>query len=53
MNPPLPSTLLPAVVVGIETPIGLTVIRDLGSRGVPVIGVGRSETAIGMAPRCR
>jgi predicted ATP-grasp superfamily ATP-dependent carboligase len=45
------SQLLPAVVVGIETPIGLTVIRDLGSRGVPVIGVGRSGTALGMASR--
>jgi predicted ATP-grasp superfamily ATP-dependent carboligase len=42
---------LPAVVVGIETPIGLTVIRDLGSRGVPVIGIGRSSTALGMASR--
>lgn len=47
---PQPATL-PAVVVGIETPIGLTVIRDLGSHGVPVIGVGRSATALGMASR--
>jgi len=51
MNPQMPSTQLPAVVVGIETPIGLTVIRDLGSRGVPVIGVGRSDTALGLASR--
>jgi predicted ATP-grasp superfamily ATP-dependent carboligase len=51
MNRPQRPAMLPAVVVGIETPIGLTVIRDLGSRGVPVIGLGRSSTALGMASR--
>ena len=29
-------TLIPAVVLGIDTPIGLAIIRDLGRRGVPV-----------------
>lgn len=44
-------TLIPAVVLGIETPIGLTIIRDLGQHGVPVIGIARSADAIGMASR--
>lgn len=42
---------LPAVVVGIDTPIGLTVVRDLGQAGVPVYGIGRSATALGMTSR--
>lgn len=45
------SALLPAVILGIDTPIGLTVIRDLGREGVPVIGIGRSATALGMSSR--
>lgn len=47
MNRPLP----PAVVLGIDTPIGLAIIRDLGARGVPVIGIGRHRHALGMASR--
>jgi predicted ATP-grasp superfamily ATP-dependent carboligase len=43
--------LLPAVILGIDTPIGLTVIRDLGREGVPVIGIGRSEGALGMSSK--
>ena len=42
---------LPAVVLGIDTPIGLTVIRDLGSHGVPVIGIARKHDALGMHSR--
>lgn len=42
---------LPAVVLGIDTPIGLTVIRNLGRRGVAVYGLGRSANALGMASR--
>jgi predicted ATP-grasp superfamily ATP-dependent carboligase len=45
------STALPAVVLGIDTPIGLTVIRDLGSRGIPVTGIGRGDDSLGMASR--
>ncbi len=41
----------PAVVLGIDTPIGLTIIRDLGSRGVKVTGIGRSADALGMSSR--
>jgi predicted ATP-grasp superfamily ATP-dependent carboligase len=44
---PLP----PAIVLGVDTPIGLTVIRELGRHGVPVHAVGRSEHAIGRASR--
>jgi predicted ATP-grasp superfamily ATP-dependent carboligase len=43
--------LLPAVVLGIDTPIGLAIIRDLGSRGVKVVGIGRSAGALGMSSR--
>ncbi|MEO7493619.1 MAG: hypothetical protein ABIT83_02700 [Massilia sp.] len=43
--------LLPAVVLGIDTPIGLTIIRDLGERGVKVYGLGRQPHALGMASR--
>lgn len=42
---------LPAVVVGIDSPIGLTIVRDLGEDGVRVIGIGRGEHALGMASR--
>jgi len=43
--------LLPAVVLGIDTPIGLAIVRDLGRHGVPVYGIARSSTALGMASR--
>lgn len=45
------SDLLPAVVLGIDTPIGLSIIRDLGSRGVAVTGLGRHARSLGMASR--
>jgi predicted ATP-grasp superfamily ATP-dependent carboligase len=40
-----------AIVLGVDTPIGLAVIRELGSYGVPVHAVGRSRDAIGRASR--
>lgn len=43
--------LLPAVVLGIDTPIGLTIVRDLGMRGVAVHGLAWSDGAIGLASR--
>lgn len=43
--------LLPAIVLGIDTPIGLTIIRELGRRGVPVIGVANSAAALGLRSR--
>jgi predicted ATP-grasp superfamily ATP-dependent carboligase len=44
-------TLAPAIVLGVDSPIGLTVIRELGSHGVPVHAVGRNERAIGRASK--
>jgi predicted ATP-grasp superfamily ATP-dependent carboligase len=40
-----------AIVLGVDTPIGLAVVRELGSYGVPVHGVGSREDAIGRASR--
>jgi predicted ATP-grasp superfamily ATP-dependent carboligase len=45
------ATLLPAVVLGIDTPIGLAIIRDLGEHGVRVVGLGRKASALGMYSR--
>lgn len=45
------ASLPPAIVIGVDTPIGLTVIRELGQRGVPVIAVGSSAHSIGGASR--
>lgn len=42
---------LPAVVLGIDTPTGLAVVRDLGRSGIPVYGIGRSRTALVMSSR--
>ncbi|HEX7984029.1 MAG TPA: hypothetical protein VF616_10960, partial [Duganella sp.] len=44
-------TLLPVVVLGVDTPIGLAIIRDLGRRGVPVIGIGHNASALGLRSR--
>ena len=40
-----------AIVLGIDTPIGLTVMRELGGHGVPVHGIARTKDAIGRASR--
>lgn len=47
MRPPGP----PAIVFGVDTPIGLTIARELGGRGVEVTGIGRSTTALGRFSR--
>lgn len=45
-------TALPAaIVLGIDTPIGLSVARELGAHGVPVHGIGRTADAIGASSR--
>jgi predicted ATP-grasp superfamily ATP-dependent carboligase len=44
------TTLPPAIVLGIDSPIGLTVVRELGGHGVPVHGIGKPG-AIGRASR--
>lgn len=43
--------LLPAVVLGIDTPIGLAIVRDLGAHGVAVYGMGRTADALGSHSR--
>ena len=50
LAPPAPQPL-PAVVLGIDTPIGLAIIRDLGRHGVKVYGIARSEGALGLSSR--
>jgi predicted ATP-grasp superfamily ATP-dependent carboligase len=42
------TTRPPAILLGADTPIGLTVIRDLGEHGVPVHAVARSRQGIGL-----
>ena len=39
------------LVLGADSPIGLTVVRELGARGVPVIAHGRSARALGRFSR--
>ncbi|MBY8827346.1 carboxylate--amine ligase [Hephaestia mangrovi] len=47
------SSLPPAIVLGVDSPIGLTVMRELGEQGVPVHAIG-SRRSIGRASRyCR
>ena len=41
----------PVLVLGADSPIGLTVMRELGARGVPVIAHGRSDRALGRFSR--
>ena len=38
----------PAILLGADTPIGLTIVRDLGEHGVPVHAVARSRAGIGL-----
>jgi predicted ATP-grasp superfamily ATP-dependent carboligase len=49
--PPAAQQLLPAVVLGIDTPIGLAIVRSLGRRGVRVYGIARSVAAPGLSSR--
>ena len=42
---------IPAVVFGIDTPIGLTIVRDLGRSGIEVHGIARSAQGLGLASR--
>lgn len=41
----------PVLLLGVDSPIGLTIIRELGRRGVPVHGVGFSDRALGRYSR--
>lgn len=40
-------TLPTAIVLGVDSAIGLTVVRELGRHGVPVVAIGKSARAIG------
>ena len=46
-----PDPLPPAIVLGVDTAIGLTVVRELWRFGVPVIAIGRSAYSVGGASR--
>lgn len=41
----------PCYVLGIESQIGLSLIRELGAAGVPVVGIALSPDAIGLRSR--
>ena len=40
-----------ALLLGIDTPIGVTILRELGQHGVPVHGIGRAADTIGRNSR--
>lgn len=40
-----------AIVLGIESPIGVTLVRELGRHGVHVIGIARSKRSAGLCSR--
>lgn len=44
-------TMLPCIVLGLETQIGLAVVRELGRAGVPVIGIAYEHDALALASR--
>ena len=41
----------PAILLGGDTPIGLTVVRELGEQGVPVHVIARSKRGLGLYSR--
>ncbi|MBE0549174.1 MAG: carboxylate--amine ligase, partial [Rubrivivax sp.] len=46
-----PSGRPPCIVLGLETQIGLGVVRELGRAGIPVVGVAHDARALGLASR--
>jgi predicted ATP-grasp superfamily ATP-dependent carboligase len=44
-------TLPPVIVLGVDTPIGLAVVRELGDHGVEVHGIGRNRRGLGLYSR--
>lgn len=44
-------SLPPCIVLGLETQIGLGIVRELGRAGIPVIGMTHDENAIGLRSR--
>lgn len=49
--PQISDGMTPCIVLGIETQIGLGIVRELGEAGVPVIGIANEPDAIGLASR--
>jgi predicted ATP-grasp superfamily ATP-dependent carboligase len=45
------SPLPPVILLGLDTAVGLVAMRELGRRGVPVIGVGYHQRAVGRGSR--
>jgi hypothetical protein len=45
------SALPPVILLGLDTAVGLVAMRELGRRGVKVIGVGYHEGAVGRGSR--
>ncbi len=41
----------PVLLLGIDTPIGLTIVRELGERGVAVYGIARGRDGVGLRSR--
>ena len=44
-------SLAGVIVLGVDSQIGLAIVRDLGRSGVPVFGIGRSSAAVGLHSR--
>jgi len=44
-------TTLPCIVLGLETQIGLALVRELGRAGVSVVGIAQDADAIGLRSR--
>ena len=48
---PVATSKSPVIVLGVDTPIGVAILRDLGSHHHQVTGIGRSKSSIGFASR--
>lgn len=46
-----PTSRPPCIVLGLETQIGLSIVRELGRAKVKVIGIGLSQGSIGLSSR--
>ncbi|MDF2177306.1 hypothetical protein P2G88_03490 [Aliiglaciecola sp. CAU 1673] len=47
----VPASEAPVIVYGVDTQIGLNIIRELGKRGVKVIAIGKKPGAVGLYSR--
>lgn len=41
----------PCIILGLETQIGLSIVRELGQAGIPIIGIAQEPGAIGLKSR--